>query len=443
MINTKEISSAEEFNKKGIIFIGTEQEKDALKYFNKAIDSDPDYLDSYFNKAKVFKALHKFDEEIECYDIILKKDPRQGQACFEKANALFFNKNDVKAATQLYNKAVFLGVKNSVIYFCLGLCSEAIGSRTDELRWIERAIRMDNNRTDFILKQAETLVALGRYSDAIKSYDKVLMLDADNEAAYHYKIKLLGVQGKYDEAFEVLSFAEQLMGKKVMFQYDKALLFEGEQKYQEAYDAIKKGLEINKDNIKLLLKEGLLLISLDKCPLAKVSFKRVIELEPDNIEGYFNMASVCYILQEFQEALVFFNGIIIEKDDNTYKINSYYYKALILKKLGKNEETKQAYKMALKYYNIILLDHPYDAKLNLTKANTLRDIGKYDEAEEIYEYVIDLDKKMGEAYFNRAKNFKLLCKIDETKRALKDAIAINPGYKKLIELDEDLKNCIS
>ena len=442
MINTKEISRVEELNNRGIFFIKTKQEQEALKYFNRAIENNSDYLNSYFNKAIVFKTLQKFDEAIECYNIILRKEPKQGQAYFEKANVLFFNKNDVKTAAKLYNKAVFLGVKNPEIYFCLGLCSEAIGSRIDELRWIERAIRVDDKRTDFILKEAETLVALGRYSDAIKSYDKVLMLDADNESAYHYKIKILGVQGKYDEAFAVLKCGELLMGEKVMFQYDKALLFESKQKYQEAFDAIEKGLEINKDNIKLLLKEGLILISLDKCPQAKISFEKIIELEPNNIEGYFNLANVCFILQEFDEALEIFNSIISKTEDNPYKINSYYYKALILKKLGKNEETKQAYNFALKYYNIILLDYPNDLKLNLIKANTLRDIGRYDEAEKLYAYVIDLDKEMAEAYFNRAKNFKLLCKTDETKKALYDAIAINPGYKKLIKLDEDLKNYI-
>ena len=121
MVNTKEISRVEQLNNRGIFFVKTQQEKEALKYFNRAIDDNSDYLGSYFNKAIVFKALQKFEEAIGCYDIILRKDPRQGQAYFEKANILFFNKNDVKTAVELYNKAVFLGVKNPEIYFCIGL----------------------------------------------------------------------------------------------------------------------------------------------------------------------------------------------------------------------------------------------------------------------------------------------------------------------------------
>jgi tetratricopeptide (TPR) repeat protein len=94
MTNTKEISRAEELNNRGIFFIKTEQEQEALKYFNRAIEDNSDYLNSYFNKAIVFKTLQKFDEAIECYNIILRKEPKQGQAYFEKANVLFFYKND-------------------------------------------------------------------------------------------------------------------------------------------------------------------------------------------------------------------------------------------------------------------------------------------------------------------------------------------------------------
>lgn len=444
MENIKEITRAQELNKRGIIFIKTQQGDVALKYFNKAIDENAEYLDSYYNKAIVYKASEKFDEAIKCYDIILGKDTRQGDACFEKANILFFNKNDVKNAIELYNKAIFLGVKNETIYFYLGLCSEALGSREDALTWIDRAMRINEKRTDYILEKAKLLIELGRYLEAEKSYDKVLMLEADNEAAYHFKSIILKQQGKYTEAFKVLNDGEELIGEILMFQYDKALIYECQGKFQEAFYVIENVLKSNENNTLLLGKKGSLLLLLSRGEEAKVCFDKITDLEPENMEGYFNKAGLCIVLQEFEDASTIFENIILKaENDNPYKINSYYYRALTLKKAGKVDEARVAYKFALKNYNVLSLYYPYDAQIFHLKANTLRDMERYEEAEEFYEYSIDLNKEMVEVYLNRAKNFISLCKVDEAKKAVGVALMINPSYKSVVELSKDLKNYIN
>ena len=193
MEEVKDISRAEELNKRGIIFIESKQEEEALKYFNKAIEEDGNYIEPYYNKAKVYTVSEKFDEAIECYDAILKKDSKQGKACFEKANVLFFNKNDIKSAFELYNKAIFLGIRNETIYYYLGLCSEASGDMEEGLKWVERAIGINDTRIDFSLKKAGILTSLGRYNEAEKAYDKVLMLDADNdEGTQYWRTAVLG-----------------------------------------------------------------------------------------------------------------------------------------------------------------------------------------------------------------------------------------------------------
>jgi tetratricopeptide (TPR) repeat protein len=444
MENIKEITRAQELNKRGIIFIETQQREDALKYFNKAIDEDADYLGSYYNKAIVYKALEKYDEAIKCYDLILKKDMRQGDAYFQKANVLFFNKNDVRNAIELYNKAIFLGVKNETIYFCLGLCSEALGSKEDALRWIDRAIRINEKRTDYILEKGKLLIEVGRYPEAEKSFDKILMLEADNEEAYHFKSIVLKQQGKYTEAFRVLKDGEKLIGEKPIFQYGKALMFESQGKFQEALDVVENVLKFNGNSILLLGKKGSLLLLLSRGEEAKVCFDKITDLEPENMEAYFNKAGLCIVLQEFEDASIIFENIILKaENDNPYKINSYYYRALTLKKAGKVEEAQVAYKFALKNYNVLSLYYPSDAQLFHLKANTLRDMERYEEAEEFYEYSIDLNKEMVEVHLNRAKNFIFLCKVDEAKKAVRGALTINPSYKAVVELSKDLKNYIN
>ena len=385
-----------------------------------------------------------FDDTIECYDDILKKYIKQGEAYFEQANLLYFDKNEIKAAIVLYNKAISLGTRNENIYYNLGMCLEASGDMEQALKWIERAIHINQQRIDFLLKKASILTLLNKLNGAKETYDMVLTMDFKNEEAYHFKSILLARQEKYDEAFSVLIDAEEIIGEKVIFKYDKALIFEAQMKFKDALEAIEQALVMVGDNKLLLEKQAFLLLLLEKGDDAKMICQKITQLDPENMEGYFNKASVCLLNQELNESLTIFESIIKKSaKDNAYKIYSYYFRALVLSRLGKDDEASEAYKYALQNYNILLLDYPYDVQLQLLKANSLRDTRRYKEAEEIYEYVIDLNKTKPEAYLNRAKNFTLLGKVDRAKEAIEATLKLNYKYKEIIEMDKDLKLCLN
>jgi tetratricopeptide (TPR) repeat protein len=70
-------------------------------------------------------------------------------------------------------------------------------------------------------------------------------------------------------------------------------------------------------------------------------------------------------------------------------------------------------------------------------------MGNYEKAEEMYDYIIDLNKAMIDAYLLRAKNRICLGHYKEAKSDLNTAIEINPAYRAVIELDEELKEIIN
>lgn len=73
----------------------------------------------------------------------------------------------------------------------------------------------------------------------------------------------------------------------------------------------------------------------------------------------------------------------------------------------------------------------------------MRDIEDYEKAEELYEYIIDLDNDALEVYLMRARNRISLNKYEAAKEDLNTVIKLNPAYRKVIELDEQLKEFLS
>ena len=437
-------AKAEELNSMGLTFIQSAQEAEALKYFNRAIEQDGDYLEPYYNKAMVYQIAGKYEEALECYNLLLQKDSRQGEACYQKANLMLFYKEDVKEAIELYNKAIFFGEKTEEAYFNLGLCMEVSGMGEEALKWVNRAINRNAKKPDYHLKKAGILTGLKRYNEAIAAYDQVLMLRADSEEAHHFKAILLAETKKNEASLQALDEAEKVLGPRVLFEYDRALVLESLGKYEEALSHIEKGLEMDADNTMLIVKKGALLSLGGNLEGAKNVFDQVSELEPENAEGYFNKANVDMLLEDYGTAQELFDTIIRKCDDeDPYKINAHYFKAWCLKKSGETEAAEEAYKAALKVYNTLSLTYPYDAQLMLLKANTLRDLQRYEEADELYEYVLDIDKSMADAHLMRAKNDLCTGRISEARKRIETAIAINPAYTNVVNLDPELKGVLT
>ncbi|MDO5849750.1 MAG: tetratricopeptide repeat protein [Methanobacteriaceae archaeon] len=61
-------------NLKANALIELERYEDALEVYDENIKGNPDYEDTYFKKGKLLNELGRFEEEVECYELLLNED---------------------------------------------------------------------------------------------------------------------------------------------------------------------------------------------------------------------------------------------------------------------------------------------------------------------------------------------------------------------------------
>jgi tetratricopeptide (TPR) repeat protein len=61
------------------------------------------------------------------------------------------------------------------------------------------------------------------------------------------------------------------------------------------------------------------------------------------------------------------------------------------------------------------------------------ELGQYDKALELTDYILDVDDSIAEAYFIRSKIYEAQGNTDEASRARAKANAINPGLSSMLE----------
>jgi len=170
-------------------------------------------------------------------------------------------------------------------------------------------------------------------------------------------------------------------------------------------------------------------------------FNLISDIDPQNFEGMFNKANLHMLLKEYKEANEIYNFILDNsQDNNQFSIYSYYFKALSLKNLGDLEGSQKAYQTAIVFYSALALKYSQDVQLMVLKANTLRDMQKYLEADEIYEYILELNDKSGDVHLMRAKNYLYMSNTEKAKEQLDCAVLINKAFSEVIGLDDEFKD---
>ncbi len=188
---------------------------DAIKYFNTAIELDPDYVDAYFQKAIAFVAVgdqkskgfnpydHARDNLIEC----IKRSPNNPRLLLELAEVhqLDGNRQDaITVVTQFLElvpgDAVALE-KRANLFFETKNYNAALAD-------CDTLVQTYPDDPSKKLLRASSLIAMKRYDDAIEQAKSVSANHPENLAARrilgncHYQLK------HYDEALE--SYAEAL-----------------------------------------------------------------------------------------------------------------------------------------------------------------------------------------------------------------------------------------
>ena len=153
------------YNNRGNSLKHLGQNNQALTCYDKSIELDPKYADTYFNKGVLLTSMGRYEEAIQCYTLLLKF------------------KSDYKAYN---NKGYLLQLLNRHL--------DAIKC-FDEVLKIKCTFGAYNNK-------GISLTKLGRYREAEECYDDALRLNPEYIDAYNNKILLYRETGRLEDAIK-------------------------------------------------------------------------------------------------------------------------------------------------------------------------------------------------------------------------------------------------
>ena len=193
--------TAEKYFNKGVADYESNNFKNAIENFNKAIEINQNYTDAYYNRGIAKFDLSDYHGAIEDYSKAIEINQNYADAYLYRGFAKFAL-TDYRGAIDDYSKLIEINPDYAYVYFFRGVAkfclSDYHGAIDDYSKLIEIIPDYENAYDNRGIAKCN----LKDYHGAIEDYNKSIEINPNVANKYYYKGLLLEELGKYKEAIE-------------------------------------------------------------------------------------------------------------------------------------------------------------------------------------------------------------------------------------------------
>ncbi len=282
----KNIHSAEDFLKYGIVQAEKDLFAEAIEFYNLALDLDPNFVPAIIFKGKALGSLGDHAHALELFDSALQLDPFSADALYCKALALTFLEHDVETCIELFDKTVTIdpfhakALFNKGMLLCriakyieaqrcfeklvdlmpehvtawneLGLCKMETNDLTGALQCFDHALQFEQSLGETLFGMNNRGIVLGkmrRFDEALECFDTILAKACDFAPAWLNKSNVLLELGRYDEALVCCDKTLELDPDECSGAYfNKGMALEKLRHFAEAQSCFEKAMELSRND---------------------------------------------------------------------------------------------------------------------------------------------------------------------------------------------------
>src|SRR3989344_2417399 len=189
----------DELNQKGNDLLDLERYEEAISYYDRVLEIDPNDALVLNNKGVALYNLDRNEEALDYYDMALEIDPNYVSPLYNKGLLL----NDLeryREAIPYLDRALTIEPEDVDALDEKGYALASLGSHKEALEYYDKVLAIEPDAFDALFDKGFSLVELGRYDEGISYYDLVLEQDPKDVITLNNKGYALSQLGKNDEA---------------------------------------------------------------------------------------------------------------------------------------------------------------------------------------------------------------------------------------------------
>jgi len=396
-----------------------QNEKNAVKYYQKAIAYNTNNTDLHLKLARALNNSGDNENAIKEYDIALKTAKKE-----DKIEVL-------QNMEDLWVKKLQENPQDASAHMNLGVILQKKGDFEGALKEYQFAEAINPNDITTRLNIGTLFQAKKEYTTAINAYDTILQVEPDNLLAHYYKGTALRDMGQLDDAVKEFQF---VLSRDSSNSNAKEALFDTIKKFPNDQDVsaiFKTFADNNPTDAFAQYKYGFHLHSLKRLDEALEYYKKTIALDPKLVDAYLNMAVIYKEQNQPSNAVsALQSGLKTAPKNQKLKdlmasltsetVTTRYQNAL-------KKHNQKKYDEAIKeYLSIIQISEP-DADLYVNLGAAYQASKKLNEAANAYIKATQIDKTNSTAFYYLGTVYSAQGKNQDASKAYQKALVLDPA----------------
>ena len=274
----------------------------AIECYERIIKLEPKNSDAWYNMGDAFDNLMKFKEAIKSYHNTIKFDQNNAKAWYNMG-AVYFDLEKPKKAIKCFKKTVEINPSDSEAWHNLGVISNKLKKHDEAMEYLEKAVEINPN-------YAEAWYELGNNYKKVKKVKRPI----DNT----------------ERVNKILKQHEIVPDEFYDFNYYSQLIF----KIDCSMECYRKAVEINPQLIDAWQKKSEVHLLLFEFKNLLECYKKIVEIDPHYVNIWYSMGDSYRFIKKYEKALDCYNEVI--KVDPTFALAWYQIGKLYKKQGGSN-----------------------------------------------------------------------------------------------------------
>ncbi|KAG0747734.1 hypothetical protein G6F57_004561 [Rhizopus arrhizus] len=175
----------------------------ALNYFNKAVEADPKFVQSYIKRSSIYMEQGDIESTYKQFDEAIAINPSDPDIYYHRGQVNYIS-GQFDAAAKDYSESIKLDDSFVYAHIQLGVVQYKLGSVSSSMSTFNNTLKKFANSTDVHNYYGELLVDQQKLTEAIDMFSKAITLDPKNPLPYINKAMLMyQVMGNVDEATQL------------------------------------------------------------------------------------------------------------------------------------------------------------------------------------------------------------------------------------------------
>jgi tetratricopeptide (TPR) repeat protein len=243
----------------GSSYRGSDNKKDALDAFNKAIDLNPNFADAYYARGSIYKSDGDYNQAIKNFDKVIEINPKDADVYIDRAGA-YVKLGNYSQAINDYDKSIKLNPDYLDYYYYYNMADvyRELGNYKQAIKYFDKAIEQRKTKGEencnLYIGRGITYKLLGNYKQAINDYNKAIIINPQCDDVYLFRGSTYNILHRYIQAVKDFDKALEIDPRDPYSYYERGLAYQKLGNHKQAINdfkiAARLGFKKAQDNLR-------------------------------------------------------------------------------------------------------------------------------------------------------------------------------------------------